>query len=560
MPKFTVYLIKEEYNNIERYTISNGTIVDNRHSIFDRSVMIEYNAQLYSHLSDRNIKPKVIHRTNQENNYYRSHDPQPPWWKDFWSITDSITSQSADLLVVREIGGRIFVITHGQSRYCINPFAIEYDFGLRTALNVLDSNKIKCTDLFTPSEFAVKTKLQTGKDAEIKDLEIDIFKNLLKNIAGKVKEEYEDYFASIEGADSIKFNYSGTVHGLDSLIENLYTTYNLESYRESGFEWIDYFRPIKDKELLSNLFNTLSDSINNRNEDIVLTYPVHFDETKNIYFQYTGFRDDSLFPSIEISQYYTLLDRKQITVITVENIKNHSINAKNFDDQATVDSQRLFYCLYFETTYEGSHYFFESGNWYKVEDSFTREIESFFNSLKSDSLELNTQYNHTEIEAEARRRNCNKELIYNEKLVEDLSQEGSTHLFDTDLINYMQSRTEFCDVFHKSSENNFLIIHNKYKYGSAALSHLFSQGIVSAEFLCDKQYREIVNTKHGIDELKFTDSFNREDFTVVYGIITKRDRSGDFSIPLFSKINIRGFITNLNRMNFKTKIAFIEHV
>lgn len=561
MPKFTIYLIKKEYKNIERYRFKDGKIKEDNHSIFDRNVIIENNPQVYNYLENKDIEPKIINKTTRKNIYYRNFDSHKPWWKDFWKITDDIKIQTADLIVVKEIQDRILVITHGRGRIYINPFAIEYNFGLRTALNMLDSSKIKNTDLFTPSELAISTQLKVGKEAKINDLGIDIYNNLLKTIAGKVKKEYKQYFYSVEGSDSIKFNFSGMENDFDSLIQDLLEIYKLETYKKTGFEWIDFFRPIKDEDLLTKLFKLLTDEINKRNLDILLTYPIHFDDTQNIYFSYNGFysRQRSMFPLLEIQQYYCKLDEKKINNISIQNLKNHRIDAINYDDKKTYDSQSVFHCLYFETCFKGSNFFFESGRWYKVDDSFTAKIEENYKKIIQKAIDFEHKYNHTLIESKARKRNCNKELIYNEQLVEKLSENGDAYLFDTNLVNYRNSRTEFCDVFFKTKDGQFLLIHNKYKYGSSALSHLFSQGIVSAEFLCDLEYRNIINSKHDTEELYFQEPFNREKVTIVYGIITKRNRSGNFSIPLFSKINIQGFISNLERMNYKARISFIEY-
>jgi uncharacterized protein (TIGR04141 family) len=51
---------------------------------------------------------------------------------------------------------------------------------------------------------------------------------------------------------------------------------------------------------------------------------------------------------------------------------------------------------------------------------------------------------------------------------------------------------EFCDVFSKGKE----LIHIKRYGGSATLSHLFYQGMASAEFFqMDLEYRKLIREK-----------------------------------------------------------------
>jgi len=54
------------------------------------------------------------------------------------------------------------------------------------------------------------------------------------------------------------------------------------------------------------------------------------------------------------------------------------------------------------------------------------------------------------------------------------------------------TKVEFCDLFGLNKE----IVHIKRYTGSSELSHLFQQGVVSAElFLHEPEFRKLVNDK-----------------------------------------------------------------
>lgn len=561
MPRFTIYLVKDGYNFNERYSIQNGSVIENNKSVFNNGVSTIHDHLLLRFLSDRKMDFRQIHKSRSTHNvYYRNSDNPNPWWKDFWQIPEpNLENKSTDLIILKEINGKKVIIAHGHGRFLINPLAIEYDFGLKTALNLLDEEKIKSADLFTPSEIALRTRKQSGKKTKFDEYEINIYNSLLKNIAGKVKAEFEDYFKNIDGADSIKFSYSGDSTELLIIVKMLIEKYQLDDYKRKGFDWVDNFRIIKDKGLISNLDELLVDEINNKNQNILLSFPETLDKNAPIYYRYSSITprssDASRYPELDIvDQYYQKI---QNLTLTVDDIKRQQIIAVDINSNRDRFAQKVYQCLYFDINHNNSHYFIESGVWYKVNDDFITDVDAKYQRIINRSRVISYSYNISAVGLKAKQQNKNKEFVYNSDLTVFLRNSLDANLLDTKLIK----KTEICDVLFKENRK-IILLHNKFKYGSSALSHLFSQGLVSGERLNDKNFRIEANTIISNTVLHFStsDRFDKSNYIIAYGVITKKDRSGSFSIPLFSKINLNMFYERLDMIGYEVELIFFEAI
>jgi uncharacterized protein (TIGR04141 family) len=102
---------------------------------------------------------------------------------------------------------------------------------------------------------------------------------------------------------------------------------------------------------------------------------------------------------------------------------------------------------------------------------------------------------------------------------------------------------EPCGFF--SNKKQF--IHLKDGHSSGSISHLWSQGVVSAEaFLTDPDFRKKLRAKvrslgGGFEAHlpKSNEKVVRDDFSVVYGIMRKPYADGSIGLPFFSKVSLR---------------------
>jgi uncharacterized protein (TIGR04141 family) len=109
-------------------------------------------------------------------------------------------------------------------------------------------------------------------------------------------------------------------------------------------------------------------------------------------------------------------------------------------------------------------------------------------------------------------------------------------------------------------------------HGSAPISHLWNQGVVSAEaFVRDEKFRKDFRAaarlrqkksrKSGFDKL-LPDGRSKpvpSEFTVVYGVMRSRYlKSATLGLPFFSKISLRAIADRIGLMGYKVEVHLIE--
>ena len=113
---------------------------------------------------------------------------------------------------------------------------------------------------------------------------------------------------------------------------------------------------------------------------------------------------------------------------------------------------------------------------------------------------------------------------------------------------------EFCDLFSKANE----LIHIKRYGGSATLSHLFYQGMASAEFFqMDAGYRKLVRDKLPAGFRSFSPEGRPkfEQYQVIFGIISRSDKP--LTMPFFSRVGIRHAVRRLQGFGYRVSLAKI---
>lgn len=93
---------------------------------------------------------------------------------------------------------------------------------------------------------------------------------------------------------------------------------------------------------------------------------------------------------------------------------------------------------------------------------------------------------------------------------------------------------------------------------SATLSHLYAQGLVSAQLLASNAdgYRERLVEE--LEEIQPDAEFgSREEWTIVYAIATEKAGPLANSLYFFSKVNLDRTVRQLNSFGVKTALARI---
>jgi uncharacterized protein (TIGR04141 family) len=121
---------------------------------------------------------------------------------------------------------------------------------------------------------------------------------------------------------------------------------------------------------------------------------------------------------------------------------------------------------------------------------------------------------------------------------------------------------ELCDILTADKR----LIHVKRDFGSSDLSHLFSQGFVSARLLQeDLVFREAAGIK--VAELAAGDTFafigasdlQTSEFEVIFAIVAKwQGRSPSKALPFFSKVNLDRTVRELLIRGYRVSLSPVD--
>lgn len=193
------------------------------------------------------------------------------------------------------------------------------------------------------------------------------------------------------------------------------------------------------------------------------------------------------------------------------------------------------------------HYVLRAGTWYEINVDFVKEINAVMESIPTYKVTL-PKFNH---DSEG---DYNKFVAQNDANIECRDTKNI-------YIGGGQSRFEFCNLVHRKNGHDNLtdLIHVKHYTSSATLSHLFSQGVVSAEiFRSSEETHNKLYTGHpGV--MPLTNPVitpNASDYRVVYAIYDIATLPT--KLPFFSKVNLKNAYKRLQLLGYEVALAHIE--
>lgn len=207
----------------------------------------------------------------------------------------------------------------------------------------------------------------------------------------------------------------------------------------------------------------------------------------------------------------------------------------------------------YEVIYKKKTYVLFSGEWYCIESKFFDAVEKDYQALLGVSFHLKTKAKNEQ------------------ELISELDK--NSNLLNLDKVKASPSgakgaNLEPCDFLSRRKE----FIHLKDGHGSAPISHLWNQGLVSAEsFIRDDVFRKSMRdsaikrqkaAKKSKFELLLPDGRSKvtsTDYKVVFGIMRHPyQRSKRLGLPFFSKVSLRAVASRIQLMGYAVEVHLIE--
>ena len=469
----------------------------------------------------------------------------PPWWAGFLrpyvsdpSALDNLFNSSNSAVVLLQAGGRQFAITFGHGRTLLEAATFERDFGLRVVLNTVAPDQLKSVDARTFDDLTIHTRRDVSQGSSIEAFGLDISRDLVRAVTGRPSDE--TLARQVTGSDALALRSRAQVTELPALCERLLEAYRSDAYKER-FAWIDHLRPIKDPAQIDSLNDVLLTALRERNiDDLHLAPPEPLDWAR-----IEGFRlspepsNAELHADPPISSYLDSLEHPE--ALDLQRLKRDRVMAVGSDQGSVFENWSVYRCLVFETRMGDRLFALSAGDWFSIEKPFADEVTAFVESLPALGVALPAAQRGT------------TEGDYNV----GAAQEVDALCMDRKLVTVGgQDPVELCDLLTQDKQ----FIHVKKRGASSTLSHLFQQGLVSAELLFrDQPFRDAARSRvNGLDS-SFTDGVPDsrpapQECEVAFVVITRSTRDTPLTLPFFSLVALRTAVLQLQDWGYRVSV------
>jgi uncharacterized protein (TIGR04141 family) len=496
-----------------------------------------------------------------------------PTWFDFVSgfatgALPPLRNQSCAAVLYLEVvpadkrlAKRIMALTFGTGHHSLDPDAFERSFGLKVVLNAVARSNLRSIDIATLDATTFQKRIQASRDADLQGFGIDVDRDLLRLAAGSPRDN--SFARSLAGKDALTLHTKTSPADAIEKCKTALKLYHAKDYKKD-FGFIDFVTPVRQQDLLEQLdaaaFAELQELVKGNASDLHIALPDILSPEDSVEIGYFGIGLKSgrkqAYTQIAIEDYVGELRAGQIADIAdmTELRASHEIRVITDGEGDKKQKRKLYDCFVYELTHKGNTYVLFAGDWFVVDQAFHATVESDFLKL----VVNNPFVVSTKMESE-------REFI--------AELDAHKHLLNLDQVKLSPTSApganlEPCDFLSTTKQ----FIHLKDGHSSAPISHLWNQGVVSAEsFIRDEKFRidlrkEVKKrqTKHkktGFDTI-LPDGRSKpipSEFTVVFGIMRDRyKKSGVVSIPFFSKVSLRAIADRIQLMGFPVEVHLVE--
>ncbi|WP_416832038.1 MAG: TIGR04141 family sporadically distributed protein [Erythrobacter sp.] len=467
----------------------------------------------------------------------------PDWVKFLKSGIDAfnypLETQSAAAVLLVEIHDRIFALTFGAGRFWVNKEEIDRRFGMMVTLNAVEENSLKSIDREEFEAQSRKTRTQTSTRSDIGQFGLDIRRDLLRSVTGKPKDT--SVAEQLTGSDALNASVRIEFSDIPKKLETFNELAESKAYREKGYDWIDHFHRISDPAIIARLDQALVNDIREGNTaNIFLAPPSTLDFQEHIGFLYPRERKTSdKHSDLRISDYISRVGPENIDV---HKLKSNSIRHFRDRDDLASDQFSVYRAIVYERQEDNYLYVLTDGEYYRVDNDHVGNVQQQVMEIPLCNIDL-PPAKIGEIEGEYNERACAENPAYFE-------------LLDRKTVTYggQYSRIEVCDIL--TSDKKF--VHVKPKIKSSTLSHLFNQGLVSAQCFADSRFRKKAADKCR-DAFKghFLQKTENSDYEIVFAIITTSVGDIRQALPFFSKQSLVNASTTIRGLGHPVCITKI---
>ncbi|MFE2129153.1 DUF6119 family protein [Streptomyces amritsarensis] len=503
--------------------------------------------------------------------YLKENSEKVPTWARLLTPTFSelaaIKNISHRLVIFLPVHGRTFAVCFGYGSSTLEWSHIEANFGLRFAARRFDSNAMSGIGSRRIDASARSQWVQIPSNSSIRDFEVELDGEFTRKLVGNLEDGVEfPELGAVVATDSVSFKIDTDLHSVrDILAQMLQATLEGEASRDLAF--IDSLEPLRatsdivqrlEQRLAQELFGATGAARAESASAVPDPWDVHVlafappdDLSIENLHNFAALKGDE---SQEFDEMSLESLRSAISGLpgrnTVGSLKSVKVQARDVNGEPASQAKPLKHWLVFEAGDGQQRYLLTLGKWYALAEGYYEKLDQDLAQIEDVTSRLGLR---TWDDWGAGK---NHEKHYNEKATEgrsDLICLDRHPLYPRDGDG---DQVEACDLLH---EDGYLI-HVKHYTGSQTLSHLFSQGFVSAQTLVsDTYYRDdfieaVKSINTGLEEVARA----KPPRFVTYAIAFDGTQRLPQDLPTFSKVNLRSFARRVRMVGSVPTLARIQ--
>lgn len=488
--------------------------------------------------------------------------PRQPSWISFLdqgfdaAQWPSVSSAGA-LLVVRvdEPPLGYFAFTFGtMGRFLLRSDAHRRAYGLRTALNLMyptgdatNPSRLRSVDSHRQDRTTVRARRQTSTASTFEVFDVDRMREFLRTAVGKPADQ-ERWGSRVGGGDALNASPELNFVGVGQLCRDIESASQRTDYRHR-FAFLDDMQPVTEPQIVGRLHETVLGKLRDGQiDELDLGPPTIVDWERIHKFRLPTDGRTVVRPEMRLEDLHRgLQTRNYLGDLDIPFLRKNSVVAVD-GDGTSVERWPIWRCLAGTFILDGVTYVLDDGDFWAVSTDFQQRLDQEIDAIQ-------------EVDWLPAADVAMWEAAYNAHAA---SVTPGCLLLDTQMITVSSKTTpvELCDLLTSDRK----LVHVKRHLGSRDLSHLFSQGAVSAELLQsdadfrDEAQRVVREVAEGDSHAFFpTEGFDTRQFGVVFAIVADwKHRTYAQALPFFSKVNLRRAVADIRNRGFDVALARVQ--
>jgi uncharacterized protein (TIGR04141 family) len=477
--------------------------------------------------------------------YLRRPSEQRPTWMPFLEGLASepigkFANQHASAIVLVTRGERMFAVTFGFGRHMLKAGAIEVDFGLKVAASLIDHLDVVSLDSRAVEGVILRTRRQADAGTTAGGIGFDAGHEMLRSVTGAPRQMALG--SRVTGSDGVGIHGEVAHETLGHRLDELTAAYESGAYRDR-FPAIDRWAQVRSRALTDELDQELIAAINSSSHAVSISVPEVISPANVLGFRFTGEPRETLHAFPLLDDYRA---SRQGAPITLQHLKNHELRMTQADSEGRGGGWELYKSLFYEIERDEQVYVFAEGTWWVIARDYRDQIDRMLADVTLADVPF-PDYDPAENEED-----------YNLRLAAAIP--GAVAL-DQQMARFEGERgsVEPCDVFTSAGQ----LIHVKVGTGSKMLSHLFSQGAVSAELFRHHppfrdQMRAALAAHAALLDLVPEGRPETRNYEVVFAITTRNPDVVPLRLPFFARANLYRMVQRIDREGFRVAVAGIR--